>query len=235
MRLLLFSNSTNAGEEYLKYTLPNIDKYLGGSVRQAIFIPFAGIAPGFDNYEKMVAEKLSTIGITITSLHKCESMREAIQNADCIITGGGNTFHLLKALEDYDLLDSIRRKVEEGVPYIGWSAGSNLACPTIKTTNDMPIVQPVSFKALHLIPFQINPHYTDVIDKKHAGETREMRIEEFLLVNREMYVAGLREGTFLLIENSEITLQGTKSCRIFKYGQSPREVSAGDKLNFLMQ
>jgi dipeptidase E len=122
-----------------------------------------------------------------------------------------------------------------GIPYIGWSAGSNIACPTIRTTNDMPIVEPDSFNALNLIPFQINPHYTDYFDKKHAGETREMRIEEFLLVNQNTYVAGLREGTLFVINNSTLKLLGNKTCRIFKYNRKPREVSSGDNLSFLMQ
>lgn len=235
MRLLLFSNSTNAGEEYLSYTLPYINNFLKENEKQAIFIPFAGIAPGYDNYEKMVSEKLITIGVRIGSLHKIEQKKTAIQEAGCIIVGGGNTFYLLKTLQEYELLDGIRQRIKEGVPYIGWSAGSNLACPTIRTTNDMPIVEPDNFEALRLIPFQINPHYTDYINKKHAGETREMRIEEFLLANNNMYVAGLREGSLFLIEDNSIILQGKKTCRIFKYRQKPLEVVAGDNLGFLMQ
>lgn len=235
MRLLLFSNSTNAGEEYLSYTLPFIRNFLTGSIKQALFVPFAGITPGFDNYEKIVSEKLGTLGIHIESLHKSENKEVAIQHAECIIVGGGNTFHLLKSLQNFNLLELVRKRILGGIPYIGWSAGSNLVCPTIRTTNDMPIIEPESFNAFNLVPFQINPHYTDYIDKKHAGETREMRIEEFLLVNREVYVVGLREGTLLYIENNSINLFGKKSCRIFRYGQNPREVRAGDNLSFLMQ
>lgn len=235
MRLLLFSNSTNAGEEYLSYTLSFINNFLAGKVTRALFVPFAGITPGFDNYEKMVSEKLRTIGVHIESLHNTENKAAAVQDAECIIVGGGNTFHLLKSIQDFNLLELIQNKVLGGVPYIGWSAGSNLVCPTIRTTNDMPIIEPENFNAFNLVPFQINPHYTDYVDKKHAGETREMRIEEFLLVNREVYVAGLREGTLLQIEDNSIDLLGKKSCRIFRYGQNPREVEAGDNLSFLMQ
>lgn len=235
MRLLLFSNSTNAGEEYLKYTLPYINNFLAGNIRKALFVPFAGIAPGFDNYEKMVGEKLDTIGIHIESLHNFEKITEAVQSAECIIVGGGNTFHLLKSIQDSELLEPIKTRILEGIPYIGWSAGSNMVCPTIRTTNDMPVIEPKSFSALNLIPFQINPHYTDYIDKKHAGETREMRIEEFLIINREIYVAGLREGTLLHIEDDSINLLGDKPCRIFRYGKDPVEVRAGDNLSFLMQ
>ena len=158
MRLLLFSNSTNAGEEYLSYTLPYINNFLKENEKQAIFIPFAGITPGYDNYEQLVSEKLKTIGVRIESLHKIKQKEFAIQKAGCIIVGGGNTFCLLKTLQEYELLDVIRQRIKGGIPYIGWSAGSNLACPTIRTTNDMPIVEPDNFEALRLIPFQINPH-----------------------------------------------------------------------------
>jgi dipeptidase E len=122
-----------------------------------------------------------------------------------------------------------------GTPYIGWSAGANVACPTICTTNDMPIIQPGSFKAFDLVPFQINPHYLDVHPEGHAGETREMRIEEFIRLNNGMYVAGLREGSMFLIEDSNIQLIGAKNARIFKYGQSPLEASPGSYINFLIR
>jgi dipeptidase E len=235
MRLLLFSNSTNAGEEYLNYTLPYIQNFLNSQERKVLFIPFAGITPGFDNYEKMVAGKLGKIGISIESLHKKKDKSLAIRNAWCIMIGGGNTFCLLKALQDYNLLDIVRERLRKGIPYIGWSAGSNIVCPTIRTTNDMPITEPENFDALQLIPFQINPHYTDFVDKSHAGETREMRIEEFLLINKGVFVAGLREGTLLKINDNSIQLMGERSCRIFKYGEKPREVYAGENLGFLMQ
>lgn len=235
MRLLLFSNSTNAGEEYLSYALPYINNFLTEKEKQAIFIPYAGIAPGFDNYEKMVANKFEAIGIRLEALHRLNRKIEAIQKAKCIVIGGGNTFHLLKSLQEYKLIETIRKRIVQGIPYIGWSAGSNMACPTIRTTNDMPIVEPEDFNALGLIPFQINPHFTDYSDENHAGETREMRIEEFLLVNRKVYVAGLREGTLFHIDNKSIKLLGDKSCRIFKYDQKPQEVNSGDNLSFLMQ
>jgi dipeptidase E len=212
-----------------------MNSFLASKVKEALFIPYAGITPGFDNYSEMVSEKIENIGLKIHSLHKVDKKPEAINRAKCIIVGGGNTFHLLKTLQDYKLLDIIRNKVLEGIPYIAWSAGSNLACPTIRTTNDMPVVEPDNFNALRLIPFQINPHFTDFVDSSHAGETREMRIEEFLLVNRNVYVAGLREGTVFSIENDNIKLLGAKSCRIFRYNQKPQELTAGDNLNFLMQ
>ncbi len=235
MHLLLFSNSTNAGEKYLNYTLPYINSFLGESIREALFIPYAGISVSFDAYYKMVDKQLKTIAIRLNSIHRIVDKKHAIQEARCIITGGGNTFYLLKLLQNKKLMQILASRVKNGTPYIGWSAGSNLACPTIRTTNDMPIVQPKNFDALNLIPFQINPHFTDFKQPGHAGETREMRIEEFILVNRQLYVVGLREGTLLHIDGAKVELIGNKSCRIFRNGHIPREINPGENLNFLMQ
>jgi dipeptidase E len=235
MDLLLFSNSTNSGEAYLHYTLPYIKEFSDRKSKHAVFIPFAGISVGFDAYSEMVNEKLSTLGIDAEPLHVSGDKKKSISEADLIIIGGGNTFCLLKSMQDLDLISLIREKVLSGTPYIGWSAGSNLACPTIKTTNDMPVVQPYNFNALNLLPFQINPHYTDYVQKGHAGESRRMRIEEFLLVNRDIYVVGLREGTALCFRNNMLQLQGTTPCTVFRYGNEPFEVAAGNNLNFLMQ
>jgi dipeptidase E len=234
MRLLLFSNSRNEGEEYLNYTLPFIKSFLDKSSNHGIFIPFAGISIGFDNYFQKVNEKLSTIGLQLKSLHHTVNKIDSIEKAELIIVGGGNTFCLLESLQSNQLLEKIREKVMRGTPYIGWSAGANLACPTIRTTNDMPIVEPMDFNALNLIPFQINPHFTDFNPPGHAGETREMRIEEFLLMNQHVYVAGLREGTLFRIESRKVELMGNRSCRIFKYGSIPDEKFSGDNFDFLM-
>lgn len=235
MRLLLFSNSTNAGENYLNYTLPYIKSFLPASLKHGVFIPFAGISVGFDKYFTLVNSKFEKLNLKLLSLHNIKEKITLINEADYIVVGGGNTFCLLKELQNLNLLDSIRERVKNGIPYIGWSAGSNLTCPTIKTTNDMPIVEPDSFNALHLIPFQINPHYTDFKETDHAGETREMRIEEYLMTNRNQYVTGLREGTFFRIENKEISLIGKNNCRIFKYGQKAIEMKSGEDFQFLMQ
>jgi dipeptidase E len=235
MRLLLFSNSTNPGEEYLSYTLPYIKDFLGKEECKAIFVPFAGISVGFDNYLEMVSTNLKQIGLKVRSVHTSDEMTKFIDTAEVIIVGGGNTFHLLSRLQQTGLLQKIREKVLSGTPYIGWSAGSNLACPTIKTTNDMPITEPRDFNALNFIPFQINPHFTDYVQPGHSGETREMRIEEFLIANPGIYVAGLREGTLFRCEGKEIQLIGPYSCKIFKNGMIPVEVKPGDNLDFLMQ
>jgi dipeptidase E len=151
-----------------------------------------------------------------------------------IVVGGGNTWQLLKMIQDLGLTEPIRKKVLEGTPYIGWSAGSNLACPTLRTTNDMPVTEPRSFKAFGLVPFQINPHYLDANPMGHAGETREQRIEEFIHVNPGVYVVGLREGTMLLVENHRMKLIGPRKARIFLRGNPPAEMGENDDLSFLL-
>ncbi len=234
MRLLLISNSTNAGEEYLEHSLPKIKKFLGNFQPQnAIFIPYAAVTFSFDQYEQKVDERLEAIGLKVKSIHHYPDPSDAVQHADLIIIGGGNTFHLLKLMQDNNIIEPIQQKVMEGTPYIGWSAGSNVACPTIKTTNDMPIVEPVSFNALSLVHFQINPHYLDANPEGHAGETREQRIEEFIEVNRNVYVIGLREGTALVIEDHKIELIGERPARVFHFGKEPVELGPKDDLSFL--
>ena len=202
---------------------------------KAIFIPYAAVTFSFDEYEEKVCERFKEIGIEIESVHHSSDLKQAIENAAAIVVGGGNTWHLQKLLNDNDLVNTIRKKVLAGTPYIGWSAGSNVACPTIKTTNDMPVVEPGSFEAFNLIPFQINPHYTDSNPAGHAGETREQRIEEFIEVNPAVFVVGLREGTMLLRENEKLSLIGEKTARIFKKGSSPHELGNTDDLSFLLE
>ena len=157
-----------------------------------------------------------------------------LSQAEAIVVGGGNTFALVKAMQEQGLLRVIRERVPEGVPYVGWSAGSNVACPTICTTNDMPIVEPATFTAAGLVPFQINPHYTDAHPDGHAGETREQRLLEYVEANPCMTVAGLREGCILRVEDGRIELIGERPMRIFRKGLAPYEVRPGDDLNFLL-
>ena len=233
MRLLLISNSTNAGEAYLEHPLEQIKSFLGGTMVNALFIPYAGVTISFDVYTSRVRKRFQEIGHDITSIHETEDPVRAVQHAQAIVVGGGNTFHLAKLMQDQGLMDPIRKEVLAGTPYIGWSAGSNMACPSIRTTNDMPIVEPASFRTLDLLPFQINPHYLDANPEGHAGETREMRIEEFIEVNPDMFVVGLREGTMLRIEGEDIQLLGPKAARIFKKGQPPFEAEPGADFSFL--
>lgn len=235
MRLLLISNSTNPGEPYLDYPKNNIKTFLGVSPVKALFIPYAAVTFSFDLYEQKVSERFREIGHEIESIHRFSNPVDAVRSASAIVVGGGNTWKLLKMIRDNNLIEAIRQKVTGGTPYIGWSAGSNVACPTIRTTNDMPIVEPDSFGAFNLIPFQINPHYLDANPAGHAGETREQRIEEFIEANAGIYVAGLREGTMLLHDKEKLTLIGPRKIRIFRKGQQPAELDSGDDLSFLLK
>ncbi len=235
MRLLLISNSTNAGESYLDYPKYNIKEFLGAKPVRALFIPYAAVTFSYDAYEEKVNERFREIGHEVISVHRFPNPVEAVSEAEAIVTGGGNTWKLLKTVRDNNLIEILRKKVISGTPYVGWSAGSNMVCPTIKTTNDMAIVEPDSFNALNLIPFQINPHYLDANPEGHAGETREQRIEEFIEANPGIVVAGLREGTMLLREDNYMTLIGKRRMRIFKKGQIPVEVDPGEDLSFLLE
>ncbi|MDR1743978.1 MAG: dipeptidase PepE [Dysgonamonadaceae bacterium] len=234
MRLLLISNSTNPGEAYLDYPKQSIKDFLGEKSLNAVFIPYAAVTFSYDEYEEKVNARFAEIGHHVTGIHRFINPVEAVENADAIVVGGGNTWQLVKKLQEKKLMKVIRKKVKQGAPYIGWSAGSNIACPTLRTTNDMPIVEPKKFKTLRLVPFQINPHYLDDNPANHGGETREMRIQEFIEVNRNVYVVGLREGTLLRIENNDLTLTGPRTARIFKYGDETKELSHKDDFNFLI-
>ena len=234
MNLLLISNSTNAGEAYLKYPIAEIQKTLAG-VTEVVFIPYAAVTFSYEEYERKVQERFDEIGIKVRSVHRALNKRNFVRHAQAIVIGGGNTFALLKKMQEEDLLDVIFRRVRAGVPYIGWSAGSNVTCPTICTTNDMPIVEPQSFRAIGLVPFQINPHYLDANPAGHAGETREQRILEYLEANRSRYVVGLREGCMIRIEGESIELIGSRTMRIFKKGIETYQVKPGDDISFLIK
>lgn len=234
MNLLLISNSTNAGEAYLKYPIAEIEKTLAG-VTEVVFIPYAAVTFSYEEYERKVQERFDEIGIKVRSVHRALNKRNFVRHAQAIVIGGGNTFALLKKMQEEDLLDVIFRRVRAGVPYVGWSAGSNVTCPTICTTNDMPIVEPQSFRAIGLVPFQINPHYLDANPAGHAGETREQRILEYLEANRSRYVVGLREGCMIRIKDENIELIGSRTMRIFKKGIETYEVHPGDDISFLIK
>lgn len=232
MKLLLISNSTNAGEEYLRYPLPTIGSFLEG-VKEVVFVPYAAVTFSYAAYEKKVQARFAELGIRVRSVHRAKDPRKLIREAEAICVGGGNTFALTKKMQEQELMQAILRKIKAGTPYVGWSAGSNVCCPTICTTNDMPIVEPSSFKAIGAIPFQINPHYLDANPEGHAGETREQRILEYIEANPRRWVVGLREGCILHYENEKLALIGSRPMRIFRKGEPIREVHAGDDLSFL--
>ena len=232
-RLLLISNSTNYGEEYLDYTKSEITSFLGREVNEVLFIPYAGVSISWDDYTAKVESVLLKLGYEVKSIHRAENPIEAIENAQAIVVGGGNTFNLVDVMHKLGIMDAIRKKVGTGTPYIGWSAGSNVACPSLKTTNDMPIVQPASFETLGLVDFQINPHYTDAIIPNHNGETREQRIREFLIANPETLVIGLKEGTMLRIDKGDISYIGSKTIKVFRKDEPTLEFDKNAALDFL--
>lgn len=235
MKLLLISNSTNAGETYLSHPREEIARFLVPAVKKVLFFPYAAVTFSYEEYERKVAERFREFGVGVESIHRLPSPREAVSQAEAIVVGGGNTWQLTRMLHDLGLIDAIREKVLTGTPFIGWSAGANVACPTIRTTNDMPIVDPDGLHAFNLVPFQINPHYLDANPEGHAGETREQRIQEFIEINPDLYVVGLREGTMLRIINKKVDLIGPRSARIFRKGHLTTEVLPGGELGFLME
>ncbi len=231
-RILLISNSTLFGSGYLDHAEGEIRDFLG-DLERVLFVPFA--LYDRDAYALTARDRFRKMGYELTSVHNAVDRFQAIAETDAIFIGGGNTFRLLKTLYDQSLLDPIRQRVAAGMPYIGSSAGSNVAGPTIKTTNDMPIVQPPSFDALGLVSFQINPHYLDPDpSSKHMGETREKRILEFLEEN-DTPVLALREGAIARCENGTTVLKGSTGARIFRRGMDPVETLPGDQLDELLR
>jgi len=232
-RLLLLSNSTCHGQGLLDHAAAWITDFLTG-MPQVLFVPWA--LADHDHYYLTVAERLRRLDLRCDSLHLADDLVRELENATALFIGGGNTFRLLKELQDHDLIEAIRYRVlEEGLPYVGSSAGTNVATPNLRTTNDMPIVQPASFGALGLVPFNINPHYLDADPSStHMGETREQRLREFHEENATP-VAGLREGTALRVEGSQIQVLGEGGARLFRRGEDPREVAEGERLDEILR
>ncbi len=230
-RMLLVSNSTLYGSGYFDHAEAEIKDFLG-AIRRMLFVPFALFDR--DAYAALARRRLAAMGYELDSVDEAADPQQAVEAAEAVFIGGGNTFRLLKGLYDFDLLSPVRRRVAAGMPYLGSSAGSIVAGPTLKTTKDMPIVQPPSFDALGLVGFQISPHYLDPDpNTTHMGETQEERINQFLEEN-DAPVAGLREGTMLRIEGDAIILKGITSARIFRRGHPPLEVEPGTDLYALL-
>jgi dipeptidase E len=227
-KVLLISNSTVYGRGYLDHVEYEIKSFLG-SARRVLFFPFA--LHDQDAYATTARTRFAAMGYSIESAHETAVPQKAVDETDAIFIGGGNTFRLLKALEDLDLIEAIRHKVSSGTPYMGSSAGSNVAGPTIKTTKDMPIVQPRSFDSPGLVPFQISPHYLDPDpNSTHMGETQEERILQFLEENKTP-VVGIREAAWLLCNDGNVTLKGETGARIFRRDHAPVEVTPGTDIS----
>ncbi len=241
-KLLLISNSTMAGEPYLGWPRKHIADFLNANgVKKVTFVPYAGVGlneesleASYNVYEQRVADVFGEMGFELESVHRADDPVAMIKNAESIAVGGGNTFHLVSEMHITGIMEAVKEKAENGTPYMGWSAGSNVTCPTLMTTNDMPIIEPPSFNCTGLVPFQINPHYLDANPEGHGGETRQQRIEEFLVVNRTTKVLGLREASLLLVEGAKMTLVGKRDLRLFEFGKEPVEYPAGSDLSFLL-
>lgn len=231
--IILASTSTVHGSDYLEYILDDLKLFYKG-VSKVLFIPYA--RPGgvtYDEYTNFAKKALDKINIKVKGIHEFKDAARALRKAQGIFTGGGNTFVLVNQIYKMDIMNTLRDVVLNGTPYLGTSAGSNICGLTMKTTNDMPIVYPPSFKTLGFVPFNINPHYLDPDpSSKHMGETRETRIKEFHKFNTEP-VVGIREGSWLRIEGDKITLKGTLPARIFEYDKKPYEVETGADLSNL--
>lgn len=234
-KLLLISNSTLHGSGYLDHCSEEIKQFLKNK-KSILFIPYArpsGMT--HEEYTNVAKERFKKMRIDLSGVNEYSNPKKAVENAEGIFIGGGNTFVLLSQLYKKELIKVIRKKVLEGMPYIGTSAGSNVACKNIKTTNDMPIMYPPSFDALNLVSFNINPHYLDPEpNSTHKGETRETRIKEFHFYNKE-YVVGLREGSMLHIDNDRIILKGSTGACVFKNENEPVEYKPGDDMSFLLK
>ena len=228
---IIASTSTLFGGEYLDYLLPELVNHFK-SCKSILFIPYArpsGIS--HDAYTEKVRLAFAKIKIAVNGLHEFENPLEAVQQAEGIFTGGGNTFLLVSELYRFGIMDELATKIKTGTPYLGTSAGSNICGLTMQTTNDMPIIYPPSFQTLGVIPFNLNPHFLDANEQsQHMGETRETRINEFHQFN-SVPVLGLREGSWLAVNGEKIILKGLLSARLFQKNQIPFELAAGSDLS----
>jgi dipeptidase E len=237
-RVLVFSSSRVGNGAFMESLIPVIKNFLEDTELKIAFIPFASVSEDYDDYTSMVRAGLGTLPYQIKTV-TAEKARSVIRESDVIMVGGGNTFKLLHDLYNYELLDCIRDKVFSGTPYIGWSAGANITSPTISTTNDMPVIEPKSFTALSLLPFQINPHYTNLKVAGHNGETRDQRLQEFLMLNPAIPIVALPEGTALQLSDGRLKFIGDEAGVLFdsgEEGQTTRRLITGkEDLSFLLR
>ena len=231
---LLLSSSRQGDEAYLEHARAHILAHLGER-RELLFVPYAAVTQTYDAYVEAVQKALPEC--SVVGLHRAsdpvKAVTQAKENHQAIVTGGGNTFHLLYTLYEQKLIAPLQNAIADGTPYIGWSAGSNICGMSIRTTNDMPIIEPPSFNALNILPFQLNPHYTDYQPPGHNGETRDQRLAEFTVLNPKTPVVATREGTALLLTDNTLTLRGEKGGFVFT-GEEKRPVAAGESLTQLL-
>ena len=236
-KILALSSSRSGNSGYLQTALPLIKDFLGDKILSIAFIPFASV-DGYDDYYLKVKEAMKSLPYHIQVVLP-ENAKAMIKTCDCIMVGGGNTFKLLHDLYQLNLIDVIRNEVDAGVPFIGWSAGSNILGPSISTTNDMPVIEPKSFNALGLFPFQINPHYINQKQEGFNGETRDQRLIEFLKMNPGIDVVGLPEGTAIVLENGLLKFVGASAGVLFQTeknadGFLKKEIIIGADLSYLL-
>lgn len=238
IRVLALSSSRVGNAAYLEAAVPVIRDFLGNAPLRIAFVPFASVEQDYEQYASMVRKGLADLPHTIYTVHP-ENGADTLMQCEVIVVGGGNTFKLLHHLYHYKLLEVIRSKVNAGTPYIGWSAGSNIAGLTIATTNDMPVIEPESFRALGFLPFQINPHYINIQTEGFHGETRDQRLQEFISLNPEIPVVGLPEGTALQLEKGMLKYAGQQPGVLFHTAKDTRapvreEIKSGTDISFLL-
>ena len=232
-KLLLLSNSTMPGTPFFTWPKPHVTRILSGIRGNGLFIPYAAVTFSFDEYAGIVTTAFADMGIKMSSIHMQSDKQKAVEEAAFIAVGGGNSFALLSRMYENNLIEKVRERVQAGVPYLGWSAGANLACPTIMTTNDMPVVQPPTLKALNLVPFQINPHYHELKFEGQGGETRRERLEEFLVMNPEKRVIGLPEGMLIHRDGDQLWLEGKGIAKLYEANTPLQELTPGNVSDLL--
>jgi dipeptidase E len=232
-KLLLLSNSTMPGTPFFTWPKPHVSSFLSEIKGKGLFIPFAAVTLGFDAYAELVTKAFADLGLKMSSIHMVADKQKAVDEAAFIAVGGGNSFALLSRMYENRLIETVRNSVLAGTPYLGWSAGANLACPTIMTTNDMPVVQPPSLKALNLVPFQINPHYHELKFEGQGGETRRERLEEFMVMNPKKRVLGLPEGMLIHRHGDQLMLEGNGVAKLYEANAPLQELEHGNVSHLL--
>lgn len=227
-QILMMSSSRKGNQGFLAHADDQVHAVLRGRVKRVLFVPYAGgITFSYDEYEARVKPTFDRLGYVLESIHHHKDARAAIEQAEAVVVGGGNTFALLDRMYNAGMVGLLRERVNAGMPYVGWSAGANVVCPTIRTTNDMPIVEPPTLKALNLIPFQVNPHFISGKPAGHNGESREERLAEFLAINPDERVVGLPEGTALHVQGENATVLGEFDALHFRQGGAVDKIATG--------